>query len=112
MLKYVPSNLHTVHIIAEGYTILRQRFGNDSFWLHGPYHYIMKAIFQGEGFYRAFSLHPFTSGRQYISCCYLDHSVRTDFKPKRDALQVESSFIRGETSLQKQPETIRKVVLC
>jgi hypothetical protein len=62
MFRYVPSNLHTVHIIAEGYTILRQRFGNDSFWLHGPYHYIMKAIFQGEGFYRAFSLHPFTSG--------------------------------------------------
>jgi hypothetical protein len=49
-------------LLPEGYTILRQRFGNDSFWLHGPYHYIMKAIFQGEGFYRAFSLHPFTAG--------------------------------------------------
>ena len=50
-------------VLPEGYTILRQRFGNDSFWLHGPYHYIMKAIFQGEGFYRAFSLHPFTAGQ-------------------------------------------------
>jgi hypothetical protein len=54
---------HASFLISEGYTILRQRFGNDSFWLHGPYHYIMKAIFQGEGFYRAFSLHPFTAGQ-------------------------------------------------
>jgi hypothetical protein len=48
--------------LLEGYSILRQRFGNDSFWIHGPYHYIMKAIFQGTGVYRAFSLHPFTTG--------------------------------------------------
>eukprot|EP00090_Calanus_glacialis_P046669 TRINITY_DN9275_c0_g1_i2.p1 TRINITY_DN9275_c0_g1~~TRINITY_DN9275_c0_g1_i2.p1 ORF type:complete len:884 (-),score=100.29 TRINITY_DN9275_c0_g1_i2:461-2989(-) len=50
------------YMIKEGYSILRQRFGNDSFWIHGPYHYIMKAIFQGTGVYRAFSLHPFTTG--------------------------------------------------
>jgi len=50
------------YMIKEGYNILRQRFGNDSFWIHGPYHFIMKAIFQGTGVYRAFSLHPFTTG--------------------------------------------------
>ena len=36
----------STNFFSEGYSILRQRFGNDSFWLHGPYHYIMKAIFQ------------------------------------------------------------------
>ena len=51
-------------ITSEGYNILRQRFGNDSFWIHGPYHFIMKAIFQGTGVYRAFSLHPFTTGEK------------------------------------------------
>jgi len=49
-------------MIKEGYQILRQRFGNDSFWIHGPYHYIMKAIFHGDGIYRAFSLYPQTQG--------------------------------------------------
>jgi len=53
-------------MIKEGYSILRQRFGNDSFWLHGPYHYIMKAIFQGTGVYRAFSFHPFTTGPPHL----------------------------------------------
>ena len=29
---------------AEGYNILRRKFGEDSFWVNGPYHAIMKAI--------------------------------------------------------------------
>ena len=47
--NYMKTNCELVfqlRLFPEGYSILRQRFGNDSFWLHGPYHYIMKAIFQ------------------------------------------------------------------
>ena len=44
MINKIASS--STNFFSEGYSILRQRFGNDSFWLHGPYHYIMKAIFQ------------------------------------------------------------------
>ena len=66
---YFWNNILKKNIFSEGYAVLRQRFGNDSFWLHGPYHYIMKAIFHGDGVYRAFSLYPQTigNGKLYVS---------------------------------------------
>jgi len=32
------------YMILQGYNILRRKFGEDSFWVNGPYHAIMKAI--------------------------------------------------------------------